>query len=311
MSGLGKLNPVDLRSYWKNEAKDFTRWLAKQENLKELGKIIDIDEIELIEAESDVGDFNVDIFAQDPLTDTKIIIENQLEKSDHDHLGKLITYASGKEAQIIIWIVKKAREEHVQAVSWLNEKTDSSVNFFLLEIELWQIGNSLPAPKFNVVAKPNGWARAQKEIRSVSDTDKLKLSFWQYFAETAFDDELFGRIFRKRAPLARTTYTMASGRPGCEIVLRIAPSEQRISAGCYIKSAHSVIFEELRKHNHELEEILPDEDFEWKTMDKNMQFLTSKDNIDLADRAQWDKCLSWFKKIAINVGQFIKKQHNL
>lgn len=309
MSGLGKLSPVTLRSYWKNEATDFTRWLAEEENLKELGKIIDIDEIELVEVESDVGDFNVDIFAQDASTNTKIIIENQLEKSDHDHLGKLITYASGKEAQIIIWIVKKAREEHIQAVSWLNEKTDSSVNFFLLEIELWQIGNSLPAPKFNVVVKPNGWARAQKEFRSASDTDKLKLAFWQYFAENAFDDELFGRAFRKRAPSTRNTYTLATGRPGCEVVLRIAPSEQRISAGCYIKSAHAEIFEELKHRNYELKEDLPFEDFEWKEMDKDMQFLTSKDNIDLTNRDQWEKCLSWFKKIALSVGQFIKQKN--
>lgn len=308
MDKLGKLVQVDLRTQWKNEASDFTVWLAKEENLKELGKIIDIDEIELIEVESDVGDFNVDIFAQDAQTNTKIIIENQLEKSNHDHLGKLITYASGKEAQIVIWIVKKARDEHIQAISWLNEKTDSSVNFFLLEIELWKIGDSLAAPKFNVVVKPNEWVRAQKELHFVSDIAKLKLNFWQSFVENAFEDEIFSQMFRKRSPAARNSYTMSSGFTGCEVVLRITPSGQKVSAGCYIKSEQASIYWELFKHRQNLKNKMPEEEFVWKKMDKDMQFLAIKGNVNLNDREQWEKCFSWFKEVAISIKSFIKEE---
>ena len=114
----------------------------------------------LEETESAVGSFNVDIFAaEEGGTGRKIIIENQLEETNHDHLGKIITYASGKGAEVVIWIVKRARDEHKQAVEWLNQHTDKNIGFFLLEIELWKINDSLPAPKFNVVERPNDWAK--------------------------------------------------------------------------------------------------------------------------------------------------------
>jgi hypothetical protein len=103
-------------------------------------------------------------------TNRKIIIENQLADTNHDHLGKVITYAAGKDADVIIWIIKRAREEHRRAVDWLNEYTDEDIGIFLIELELWQIGDSLPAPKFNVVAKPNDWAKGMKVENNLSDT---------------------------------------------------------------------------------------------------------------------------------------------
>ena len=147
---LGKLQKVDLRKAWNHEALDFTNWLAKDENLKLLGDEIEI-ELQLIQTEASVGKFNVDILAEEENTGRKIIIENQLETTDHSHLGQIITYASGYDAEIIIWIVKDVRDEHKQAIDWLNEHTDSKIGFFLIVIELWQIGDSLPAPKLNVV----------------------------------------------------------------------------------------------------------------------------------------------------------------
>lgn len=117
---LARLEKVpDLRVVWKNEALNFTRWLAEEENLALLGETIGAD-LELIETESSIGSFSVDIFANDISSNRKVVIENQLEASDHDHLGKTITYASGKDAQTIVWIVSRARDEHAQAISWLN-----------------------------------------------------------------------------------------------------------------------------------------------------------------------------------------------
>ena len=173
---LGKLEKInDLRSIWKHEAKDFTPWLAQEENLAILSDAIGID-IVLEEKESNVGDFSVDLYATEEGTNRKIIIENQLEETNHDHLGKIITYASGKDAEVIIWIVKKARDEHKQAIEWLNQHTDEKSAFFLIEIEVWKINDSDPAPKFNIVERPNDWAKAMKKA-GLSESDSLKLEF--------------------------------------------------------------------------------------------------------------------------------------
>lgn len=164
MVTLGTLEEVkDLREVWLHEAHDFTPWLAK--NIGVLGETVGID-ISIEETESSVGDFNVDIFASDADTGRKIIIENQLEDTDHNHLGKLITYASGKEADLVIWVVKRARSEHRAAVEWLNNHTDEGVGFFLCEIKVYKIGNSESAPKFEIIEQPNDWIKEMKQPSS-------------------------------------------------------------------------------------------------------------------------------------------------
>ena len=140
----------DLRKVWPHEALDFTPWLAKDENIAILGNEIGM-EIAVDGTESAVGDFSVDIIATDIATGQKVIIENQLEDTNHDHLGKLITYAAGKDAQTIIWVVKHAREEHRAAIEWLNNHTDDDIGFFLCEIHLYKVGSSNPAVKFSVM----------------------------------------------------------------------------------------------------------------------------------------------------------------
>ena len=153
---LGRLEKIeDLRSVWRNEASGFSKWLAEEENLALLGKTIGIEDLSLLETESQNGDFRVDLLCKDESTGNRVIIENQLEDSNHNHLGKIITCASGKDAKTIIWIVKLARNEHASAIKWLNEKTLIDVSFFLIEMELWKIGKSKIAPKFNVIEQPN------------------------------------------------------------------------------------------------------------------------------------------------------------
>ena len=170
-TNLGKLEEVqDLRSVWPNEAKDFTPWLSS--NISRLGETLGID-IDVEETESAVGDFNVDIFAVDADTGKKIIIENQLEATDHDHLGKLITYASGKAADLVIWVVKKARDEHKAAIEWLNNHTTEDIGFILCEIKLYRIGDSAIAPSFVVIEKPNDWAKEMKQQQASMVRAKL------------------------------------------------------------------------------------------------------------------------------------------
>ena len=174
-TNLGFLEEVtDLRSVWPHEAHDFTPWLAG--NIDRLGKSLGIDII-VEETESPVGGFNADIYATDADTGKRIVIENQLEETNHDHLGKLITYASGKGASLIIWVVKKAREEHHSAIEWLNAHTDDEVGFVLCEIKLYRIGNSEIAPYFEIIDKPNNWAKEMKRTqKSVERTQLPKIA---------------------------------------------------------------------------------------------------------------------------------------
>jgi hypothetical protein len=232
MKQLGKLEKIeDLRSIWKHEAKDFTPWLAEEENLSMLSEAIGID-IVLEEQESNVGEFSVDIFATEESTGRKIIIENQLEDTNHDHLGKIITYASGKDAEVIIWIVKRARDEHKQAIEWLNNHTDDKCAFFLIEIELWRIGKSEPAVKFNIVERPNDWAKSMKKSSSLTQGAALKLDFWQQFI--GYNQSNNG-VYAKSMPTSDAWIGKSiKGIPGTSVNLVITKQNCRIEA--YINS---------------------------------------------------------------------------
>lgn len=141
--------------------------------------------IKVIQTEANVGRYNVDILAKDEDNEKTIIIENQLDKTDHDHLGKLIVYASGLDAEVSIWIVKDVREEHKQAVQWLNEHGDEHINIFLIQVELWRIGTSNIAPKFQVICMPNNWAKeVKKSVTSeLSNARIIQLKFWEDFTD--------------------------------------------------------------------------------------------------------------------------------
>jgi hypothetical protein len=188
MTKLGRLKMVELRKAWIDEANDFTPWLAQEENLELLGNELELD-LELEAQEQRVGPFRADILCKDTATGNWVLIENQIERTDHSHLGQLITYAAGLKAVTIVWIADKFTEEHRSAMDWLNEISSEDVNFFGLEIELWQIGDSEIAPKFNVVSKPNEWSRTVSGIKQaiehgeLSDTQQLQLEFWTDFRE--------------------------------------------------------------------------------------------------------------------------------
>ena len=143
---LGKLEKVDLRTVWTNEAADFTPWLAEEGNLERLADIIGLD-LELEATEKSVGPFSADILCKDTVNDQWVLVENQLERTDHRHLGQLLTYAAGLNAVTVVWIAERFTEEHRAALDWLNEITGEGTDFFGLEIELWRIGKSPAAPK--------------------------------------------------------------------------------------------------------------------------------------------------------------------
>ncbi len=177
MTELGSLARVDLREIWQSEDRHFTPWLAEPANLKILGTAVGL-ELQLEAQEKYVGPFRADIFCRDALDGSWVVIENQLERTDHSHLGQLLTYTAGLEAVTIIWIAERFTDEHRAALDWLNEKTPDGIAFFGLEIELWRIDDSLAAPKFNVVSRPNEWTRAIIQKRSNSEIGQLCLDYW-------------------------------------------------------------------------------------------------------------------------------------
>lgn len=230
---LDKLKKVDLRDVWPHEALDFTKWLSEEPNLAILSSAVGI-ELELIETESSVGSFNVDIYAQEAGTGRKVIIENQLEDTNHDHLGKVITYAAGKGAEVVVWVVARARDEHRQAIEWLNQHTDSDFGFFLVEIELWSIGDSLPAPRFNVVEQPNEWTKAIKLSEGLSETERVKLSYWTKYREVAQATPEFLRVFNPQKPSKDHWTTLRCGTSAYHIALLIDTQRRRIGIEFYV-----------------------------------------------------------------------------
>ena len=155
---LGYLERIDLRKIWATEAEDFTPWLALPDNIKLLADTLGVN-LEVEAQEKFVGPFRADILCKDIGTDTWVLVENQLERTDHKHLGQLLTYAAGLQAVTIVWVAANFTDEHRATLDWLNKITDANFRFFGLEVELWRIVDSPAAPKFNVVSKPNNWSR--------------------------------------------------------------------------------------------------------------------------------------------------------
>ncbi|MFC1644522.1 DUF4268 domain-containing protein [Patescibacteria group bacterium] len=232
---LGTLENVELREVWNHEAYDFTTWLAKEDNLSFLGIEIGI-EIKLIETEANSGNFSVDILAEDEMAGRKIIIENQLEVTNHDHLGKLITYASGHDAEVMVWIAKDCREEHRQAVDWLNEHTDEKINFFLIKIELWKIGDSDPAPKFDIVSKPNNWAKAIKKVSRSGEPSKLALQqidFFNRFVEYCNGKKTILKL-SKPGTTATAYYQVGIGTSKARIAIKMNTHHNLMKVDLYV-----------------------------------------------------------------------------
>lgn len=176
---LARLTRLDPKVVWQHEARDFTPWLA--DNIALLNDALGL-EIEFTQREVSVGDFAVDIFGKEVGSGREVIIENQLEPTDHTHLGQLLTYAAGLEAKIVIWISPQFRDEHRQAVDWLNMHSTEDVSFFGIELDLFQIGDSLPAPHFKVAAQPSEWQRRATASTKAPYSDR-QLAYHDFFVD--------------------------------------------------------------------------------------------------------------------------------
>jgi len=293
MKKLEKIKKIDLRKAWNHEAIDFANWLAEEENLDLLSDEIGLD-IKLIQTEASVGKFNVDILAEEENTGRKIIIENQLEVTDHDHLGKIITYASGYDAEIIVWIVKNVRDEHKQAIDWLNEHTDEKIYFFAIKMELWQIADSPFAPKFSIISKPNDWSKALKQSSSSSvltDTKVLQLDFWSRFKEFMV---LNNTRLSLRAPRPHHWYDISIGSSDAHISLTVDSRKSLIACEVYIPDSKEIFFG-LEKFKKQIENEL-NVKLEWLALDgkKASRIKLSRDG-DITKTEDWKIYYEWLK----------------
>lgn len=304
MTNLGTLKEItDLRSIWPHEALNFTPWVA--ENVDLLADAVGLD-ITVDETESSVGDFNVDIYASETGTDRKIIIENQLEDTDHDHLGKLITYASGKGADVVIWEVKHAREEHKAAVEWLNNHTDDKIGFFLCEIKLFQIGDSQIAPAFTVVERPNDWTKEIRKTASANSTQQQRLEYWQAFNDYAFSDANFSRIFNKRKPTTDHWMDFSIGSSACHIAVSQIQKRKAVDVELYINDDKE-LFKSLFAHKDEIEKNMEME-LEWKELpERKASRILIEKTVDLDDRATWPEQFDYIMDTCIKMKRAFKR----
>ncbi len=306
MLNLGKLKEIkDLRKVWPHEALDFTPWLAEDDNLALLADAVGI-EITVDETESSVGDFNVDIYATETGTDRKIIIENQLEDTNHDHLGKLITYASGKSADIIIWVVKRAREEHRSAIEWLNNHTDENVAFFLVEIKLYQIGGSDIAVKFEVVEKPNDWTKEIKRNTNNSQRHQARYEYWVAFNDYAFSHSSFAKAFNKRKASTDHWMTLSVGSSACSISINQVRKDNQLVVEWYI-SDDKDLYNKLYSYKTEIETEMG-MSLDWRELPgKKASRILATQPADFEDKSKWLVQFDWVMDVALKMKKVFKK----
>jgi hypothetical protein len=301
---LGKLEQVNLREIWESESEGFTPWLAREENLRLLGDAIDI-VLELEAQEKNVGPFRADILCKDTATDNWVLIENQLEKTDHVHLGQLLTYASGLKAVTIVWIAKRFTEEHRAALDWLNEITDDRFNFFGLEVELWRIGNSEIAPKFNVVSKPNDWSKGvtagatQVKNTALTDSKILQRNFWTAFRDYVKEQ---GSNIKTTKPLPQHWMNIAIGRTGIKLAAiasfwdSVAESfsghELRVELILHDNNSKNH-FEQLESVKEEIEKEIGEQLTWHNPPEKRMCRIHIRKATNLEDRDNWSEQHEW------------------
>ncbi|MEI7866727.1 MAG: DUF4268 domain-containing protein [Candidatus Methylumidiphilus sp.] len=265
MSEFGKLKRVPLRELWKHEGTDFTPWLAA--NIGALGAALGL-ELELLEREAAVGDFSLDLLARDLGSSRKVIIENQLTQTDHDHLGKLITYAAGFGASVVVWVAESIRDEHRQTLEWLNQRTDEDTHFFGVVVEVLVIDDSKPAYNFNPVVIPSEW---QKSIKPRASSISSKGEKYRVYFQRLIDDlRNIHRFTNAKAGQPQNWYSFSSGITGF-VYSAVFVGKGKARVEIYIdkgdQEKNKIFFDTLNKRKLEIESSFGNS-LEWERLDE-------------------------------------------
>ena len=306
---IGKLEEVDIRELWKHEQYDFSEWLSKKENIENLNDILGLTLVD-ISKETYVGSYRCDLFAKDETTGIKVIIENQLEMSNHDHLGKIITYASGLDAKVVVWIVKEAREEHRSAIEWLNNNTNSNINFFLIEIHAYKIGNSDNAPMFQVIEQPNDFIKNNKSINSndtMNKSQSQRLEFWNQFNNVLIER---GKPFNVRKATTDHWYNVAIGTSDAHIDITLVNKDSVIGVELYITD-NKELFDKLYQKKAEIENDLGFK-LDWRRLNnsKASRIVTFIKGLNFDDHSNYNELINKTIDLAALMRDIFKKYIN-
>ena len=277
---------------WKNEAADFTPCLAQEGNIALLGEALGF-ELDIEKVEAAVGPYSTDILAKDTVTDSYVIIENQLGKTDHDHLGKAITYGSVLHASAIVWVSSNFTEEHRRALDWLNEYTTEELSFYGVQVELWQIDDSLPAVRFDVVSRPAVIKKpdAGGGTDELSEARKLQLDFWTLFRERLLEKNV---VSSAQTPRPQYWFDIPLGKSGISLSCIANTYDGKIGVRVYIwnKIADTVL-PQLESQREEIEKELG-MSLSWNpNKDARDKIIVVTYDANLQDCSKWDEYLSW------------------
>lgn len=292
---IGELEVVDIRKVWQHEAHNFTPWLLK--NSDKLGKLLGID-LELVASEHPVGGFSLDLIGHDSSTGDLVIVENQLEQSDHSHLGQLLTYSGGTDAVNIIWIATSFREEHRAALDWLNNRTDEKTRFFAVSIAAVRIGDSDVAPLFTLVARPNNWNKIVKAASAaVSNNDKsgAYFEFWSQYLERLASEK--PNWTNTNSVPTRSWISLRSGISAVTFGTNF--SNQGLRSEVYFGSASTEVnearFQAIYANKDEFEQRFG-QPLSWETLEgkkaSRIAFYWPNQKIDQLQ--DWEKFMDWF-----------------
>ena len=274
------LNEIDLRAAWPDEARDFTHWLSQ--NLDRLSRAIGIP-MELEGTEVPVEQFSADVLARNPTDNSLILIENQLEPTDHTHLGQILTYLAGLDAQTIIWIARDFREPHLSAVRWLNAHTSDPFAFFAVQVKVVRIGNdqsSPVSPIFEVLEKPNEWDRKITDTKNeaLNELQKFRHDFWQSYAQQYPDDIQLNPNF-----IDSNVYHKMNG-------LFVSQYLAQRGVGVYLQTENRRYTDEDRERSRNYQEKLTGQDI---AVGSNPQHISNDLSINSTDRDNWPRMREW------------------
>lgn len=304
---LSTLERVRLREAWEHEAGDFTPWLAETANLDALADALGISELVLVATEHWVGDFKLDILCTDG--EEQVIIENQLEKTNHSHLGQIIAYATGVGAKKVIWVAETFRPEHAAALQFLNENTTEDLNFFGVEVELWRIGDSPLAPKFEVVVKPNEWVKSGREqvraATATTPTKQLQQKFW-----TALVEHLSAEApqIRPQKPRPQHWLNNSIGRSGFALNVTANTRDQRLGVELWIPGAQAKQhFSRLLAQRQVIERALGF-DLDWQELPdaKAVRIASWYQQASIEDEQRWPEYMDWLARRLVKMDTVLR-----
>lgn len=290
---LGRLTPVPPREVWPHEAHNFTPWLLN--NVDVLSDLLGM-ELALDVAEHPVGGFSLDLMGRDETTGQVVIVENQLETSDHGHLGQILTYAAGTDPTTIVWIAAAFRPEHRAAVDWLNARTDEDTRFFAVELGVVRIGASDPAPSFRLVAQPNDWEKTVRATTQNETTGKQTLyrEFWIRWIDLVHGDRpTWSRATR---PPRESWFSMTTGVSG--VTYYTSFTRRGLSSELVFESPDAEVntarFEALSAHRPALEEAYG-ASLDWQSLPNRKATRVAEylPDADVAKAGEWETYLRW------------------